>query len=63
MARSFHQNIAHIIFSTKNRQPLITADLESDLHSYLGGIIRKRTTSTSLRKHRRRSPMPISWPR
>ena len=41
MARSFHQNIAHIIFSTKNRQPLITADLESDLHSYLGGIIRK----------------------
>jgi len=30
----------HFIFSTKNRQPLITADLESDLHSYLGGIIR-----------------------
>ena len=43
MARSFHQNIAHIIFSTKNRQPLITADLESDLHSYLGGIIRSST--------------------
>ena len=42
MARSFHQNIAHIIFSTKNRQPLITADLESDLHSYLGGIILER---------------------
>ena len=41
MARSFHQNIAHIIFSTKNRQPLITGDFESDLHSYLGGIIRK----------------------
>ena len=41
MARSFHQNIAHIIFSTKNRQALITSDLEDDLHSYLGGIIRK----------------------
>ena len=48
MARSFHQNIAHIIFSTKNRQPLITADLESDLHSYLGGIIRK-LNGTALR--------------
>lgn len=48
MARSFHQNIAHIIFSTKNRQPLITTDLESDLHSYLGGIIRK-LNGTALR--------------
>ena len=41
MARSFHQNIAHIIFSTKNRLPLITADIESGLHAYLGGIIRE----------------------
>ena len=41
MARSFHQNIAHIIFSTKNRHPLITGEYESDLHSYLGAIIRK----------------------
>ena len=28
MARSFHQNLAHIIFSTKNRTPLITGDIE-----------------------------------
>ncbi len=41
MARSFHQNLAHIIFSTKNREPMITAEIESDLHAYLGGIIRE----------------------
>ena len=41
MARSFHQNLAHIIFSTKNRAPLITGDIEPDLHSYIGGIIKE----------------------
>ena len=41
MARSFHQNLVHIIFSTKNREPFITHEIESDLHAYLGGIIRE----------------------
>ncbi len=41
MARSFHQNLAHIIFSTKNRRALITGDVEPELHAYLGGIIRE----------------------
>ena len=40
MARSFHQNLAHIIFSTKNREPLISGELEPELHAYLGGVIR-----------------------
>ena len=31
----------HLVFSTKNRLPLITPALESDLYSYLGGILKK----------------------
>jgi putative transposase len=30
----------HIVFSTKNRRPLIQAEWRPRLHSYLGGIIR-----------------------
>jgi REP element-mobilizing transposase RayT len=30
----------HIVFSTKDRRPLITDDLSSRLHEYLGGLIR-----------------------
>ena len=32
----------HFIWSTKDRRPLIHADLQSDLYSYIGGILRKR---------------------
>jgi REP element-mobilizing transposase RayT len=32
--------LVHLIFSTKARRPLITADLEKDLFAYLGGIVR-----------------------
>ena len=30
----------HIVFSTKNREPLITTEWRERLHAYLGGIIR-----------------------
>src|SRR6202142_1130439 len=30
----------HLVFSTKNRQPLIDADLQSRLYEYIGGILR-----------------------
>jgi hypothetical protein len=33
--------LVHFIFSTKQRRPLISPDLESDLHAYLGGIVRQ----------------------
>ena len=33
--------ILHLIFSTKDRQPLITAEIRGDLFAYLGGIIRE----------------------
>jgi len=37
-----HTNLlTHVIFSTKDREPLITAALHDDLLAYLGGILRE----------------------
>ena len=33
--------LLHLIFSTKDRRPLITAEIRTDLFAYLGGIIRE----------------------
>ncbi|MGH9500471.1 MAG: IS200/IS605 family transposase [Terriglobales bacterium] len=33
--------LVHFIFGTKQRAPLITPEIESDLHAYIGGIIRE----------------------
>jgi REP element-mobilizing transposase RayT len=33
--------LVHFIFSTRQRAPLITIEIEADLHAYLGGIIRE----------------------
>ncbi len=30
----------HLVFSTKNREPLISPDWRSNLHAYLGGIVK-----------------------
>lgn len=38
MGQSLVQNYLHIIFSTKNRQPLITKSIEPELHGYIGRI-------------------------
>ncbi|MBK9256885.1 MAG: IS200/IS605 family transposase [Saprospiraceae bacterium] len=38
MGQSLAKNYIHIVFSTKNRNPLINSLIESELHSYLGGI-------------------------
>lgn len=40
MTHTFHQNIAHIIFSTKDRRPFINHEVGARLHAYLGGAIR-----------------------
>jgi putative transposase len=41
MAETFTNLIYHIIFSTKNRQPLITEAHQSRLFDYIGGTIRE----------------------
>ena len=40
MAHSFASLTFHIVFSTKDRRPLITPDLQPRLYDYIGGIIR-----------------------
>ena len=40
MPQSFACLHHHVIFSTKNRVPLITAELQPRLYEYLGGILR-----------------------
>jgi putative transposase len=40
MGQSLVKNYIHIVFSTKYRQPLITEEIEPELHAYLGGICR-----------------------
>jgi len=40
MAHTFTHLLTHIIFSTKDRRPLLDADLKARLFPYLGGIIR-----------------------
>jgi REP element-mobilizing transposase RayT len=41
MPQTLSFNLVHIIFSTKNRAPLITDDRTAALHAYLAGTARK----------------------
>src|SRR5689334_24183079 len=38
MPSSWTQNFYHTVFAIKDRQPLITPELEPRLHAFLGGI-------------------------
>jgi REP element-mobilizing transposase RayT len=40
MATTYSKLIYHIIFSTKGREPLISARLCRELYAYIGGIVR-----------------------
>jgi putative transposase len=42
MSQSFTNLLYHIIFSTKDRRPLITLDYQPRLYEYVGGTIRGR---------------------
>ena len=39
MPQSFAQILVHLVFSTKNRDPLLADDIRDDLHAYIGGIV------------------------
>jgi len=41
MGQSLVKNIIHIVFSTKNHQPIIKPPIEDELFSYLGGVCNK----------------------
>lgn len=38
MPQSLNKIYIHIVFSTKNREPLISDDIKEDLFNYLGGV-------------------------
>lgn len=40
MPRSYTNLLYHLVFSTKDRRPLITPEREERLYEYIGGIIR-----------------------
>jgi putative transposase len=40
MPQSLAKVYLHLVFSTKNRQPMLNEDIRGDLHKYLGGILR-----------------------
>jgi len=40
MAGTYTKLYYHIVFSTKNRQPLISPAIEDELHKYICGIVR-----------------------
>ncbi len=46
MAQSLSKVYLHIIFSTKNRDPLILPDIENELHSYIAGILKNLNCPT-----------------
>ena len=42
MPQSYTNLIYHLVYSTKERRPLITENRKSRLYDYIGGMIRKR---------------------
>ena len=42
MAQTVVSLLLHVIFSTKNRQTLITPDIEPELLAYMGGILKEQ---------------------
>ncbi len=40
MPQSLNLTLVHLIFSTKNRMPLLTPDVRPDLHAYLATVAR-----------------------
>ncbi len=40
MAHTYYQLLYHLVWSTKERRPLITLDSQERLHEYLGGTFR-----------------------
>lgn len=40
MSQSLSQIYVHAIFGTKNREKIITPEIESELHSYISGVLK-----------------------
>ena len=40
MAQTLVSLLVHVVFSTKNREPIITPEIEPELFAYIGGILK-----------------------
>ena len=40
MSQTLTSLLAHLVFSTKNRRPIITPEIEPELFAYMGGILK-----------------------
>jgi len=40
MSRTFTNLLTHVVFSTKDREPMIVPELKEELYAYLGGLTR-----------------------
>ena len=40
MPQSLHSNFAHLVFSTKNREPTIGRVVAAKIYSYMAGIVK-----------------------
>lgn len=40
MSQTLFSSYLHIVFSTKNRSNFLSSDIESELHAFIGGIVR-----------------------
>ena len=41
MSHTYTNLIVHLVFSTKERKPLISEEIETELHKYLGGLVKE----------------------
>jgi len=41
MSRTFTNLLTHLVFSTKDREPLIVPEIKAELYAYLGGLTRE----------------------
>ncbi|HYR77532.1 MAG TPA: IS200/IS605 family transposase [Pyrinomonadaceae bacterium] len=41
MGRTFTNLLTHVVFSTKDREPMIVSELKPELYAYLGGLTRE----------------------
>ena len=41
MSQSLAKNLIHLIYSTKNREPVLTENIRDELHRYSAGILKE----------------------
>ena len=59
MAQTLVSLMVHVVFSSKNRQPLITPEVEPELYAYMGGDGEEPGVTLPRRRRDGKSSSPI----